>query len=180
MLLIPKYIIEHSKNILQAQNLLKEKEDQVGLCETELTKIEGKGFIVLDYGEELCGGIRIATFLTAEYKQVKIRIRFGESLSEAYSELGEKNSMNAHSLRDFETDLVSYSSMTFGQTGFRFVRIDFLEDVCLSIKSINASEQRHNLQPIYEYKGKDNAVCDIFHTAKRTIDLTCRTIYGTA
>lgn len=171
MLLIPKYIIEHSKNILQAQNLLKEKEDQVGLCETELTKIEGKGFIVLDYGEELCGGIRIATFLTAEYKQVKIRIRFGESLSEAYSELGEKNSMNAHSLRDFETDLVSYSSMTFGQTGFRFVRIDFLEDVCLSIKSINASEQRHNLQPIYEYKGKDNAVCDIFLTAKRTIDL---------
>lgn len=79
--------------------------------------------------------------------------------------------MNAHSLRDFETDLVSYSSMTFGQTGFRFVRIDFLEDVCLSIKSINASEQRHNLQPIYEYKGKDNAVCDIFLTAKRTIDL---------
>ena len=44
---------------MHAQNLLKEQENQSGLSETELTKIKGKGFIVLDYGEELCGGIRI-------------------------------------------------------------------------------------------------------------------------
>ena len=39
--LIPKYIIviEHSKNILQAQNLLKEKEDQIGLCERSIQNI---------------------------------------------------------------------------------------------------------------------------------------------
>ena len=67
-LLMPECIIEHSWNILHAQNLLKEQENQSGLSETELTKIKKKGFIVLDYGEELCGGIRIATFLTEEYK----------------------------------------------------------------------------------------------------------------
>lgn len=75
---------------MHAQNLLKEQENQSGLSETELTKIKGKGFIVLDYGEELCGGIRIATFLTEEYKKVKICIRFGKLISEVYSESGKK------------------------------------------------------------------------------------------
>ena len=167
----PKKIIAVSDTVLHPENLLLKKENQIGLCETILTKVSNKGYIVLDYGEELCGGVEISTFLVNGYCQPKIRIRFGESITEAYSDLGEKNSTNDHSLRDFETSLVSYSSMEFGQTGFRFVRIDFLEDISLRIKSINAKVQSHNLIPIYEYSGKDNEVKDIFVTAKRTIDL---------
>lgn len=170
-LMIPKKIINVSDSVLQAENLLIEKENQIGLNETVLTKISGKGYLVLDYGEELCGGIEIATFLIDGYRQPKIRIRFGESVAEVHSSLGEKNSTNNHSLRDFETSLVSYSSMTFGQTGFRFIRIDFLEDISFGIKAINAKFQKNELPLLYEYKGNDDDIKSIFVAAKRTIDL---------
>ena len=74
---------------------------QVDLFEQDLLTVENGGFIVLDFGKEMCGGVRILTSNAVNGGDyVKVRVRFGESLSETYAELGEKNATNHHAPRD--------------------------------------------------------------------------------
>lgn len=149
------------------KNLLKKKPMQIGLAERELASFKDGGYVILDYGKEMNGGVRILTYLASD---VRIRIRFGESLTECCSELGgEKNATNDHALRDFYTHLVDYSDMTFGNTGFRFVRIDFYGDA--DIKSVIAVNHILKKKLVYRYEGEDKDIDAIFRTAKRTVDL---------
>ena len=148
-------------------NLLKDQTLQIGLAESQTTSFDSNESVILDFGEELSGGIRILTF---HGKNVPVRIRFGESLGEACSELGgRQNATNDHSLRDFCVLLQDYSDMTFGQTGFRFVRLDFMAPI--QIKCITAVAQMPDLEPEYVYCGSDERIRQIYDAAKRTVDL---------
>ena len=134
-------------------------------------KIEGAGsYIILDFGKEMHGGVRF-TINWIYYGECKVRLRFGESLGEVNSSIGEKNAKNAHNPRDFEALLCAYSDMTLGQTGFRFVRIDLLEDKYVYFKNIFCENRMLSKKPIYTYQGKDKRISDIFVAAKRTVDL---------
>ena len=134
-------------------------------------KIEGAGsYIILDFGKEMHGGIRMMTNWIY-YGECKVRLRFGESLGEVNSSIGEKNAKNAHSPRDFEAVICAYADMTLGQTGFRFVRIDLLEDKYIYFKNIFCENNMLGETPIYTYQGCDERIKDIFETAKRTVDL---------
>ncbi len=127
-------------------------------------------YIVLDFGKEMNGGARLITDWVKDVS-CKVRIRFGESVGEVNSEIGEKNSTNAHSLRDLETVICAYADATVGQTGFRFVRIDLLEDKFIYFKNIFCENNIYTKKPIYVYQGKDKRILDIFEAAKRTVDL---------
>ena len=134
-------------------------------------KIEGLGaYVILDFGKEMHGGIRMTTNWIY-YGDCKVRIRFGESLGEVNSSIGEKNAKNAHSPRDFETMICAYADQTIGQTGFRFVRIDLLEDKYIYFKNIFCENIILSETPIYTYQGCDERIKDIFEAAKRTVDL---------
>ena len=134
-------------------------------------KIEGLGsYVILDFGKEMHGGIRMTTNWIY-YGDCKVRIRFGESLGEVNSSIGEKNAKNAHSPRDFETMICAYADQTIGQTGFRFVRIDLLEDKYIYFKNIFCENIILSETPIYTYQGCDERIKAIFETAKRTVDL---------
>ena len=134
-------------------------------------KIEGLGsYVILDFGKEMHGGIRMTTNWIY-YGDCKVRIRFGESLGEVNSSIGEKNAKNAHSPRDFETLICAYADQTIGQTGFRFVRIDLLEDKYIYFKNIFCENIILSETPIYTYQGCDERIKDIFEAAKRTVDL---------
>ena len=167
--LLPVKIVQ-SENIENGCSVLKKKALQIGLGEKDCLIVKGKVFICFDFGKETCGGIRILTSW-AESGSAKIRLRFGESLAESYSDIGYKNSTNDHSPRDFECDICSLSDLTFGQTGFRFVRIDFIEAKQVKIKAVAAEEKILNIKPRYSYKGEDETIRRIFDAAKRTIDL---------
>ncbi len=171
--LLPKEIID-SKNVCNQISLTKKRERQVILNTSEkwldsLTNARG-GYIVLDFGKEMNGGIRIITGV-CEKSFSKIRIRFGESLSEVYSNIGEKGATNDHNPRDFETCISSLGDHSFGKTGFRFVRIDFLEQEKIVLQNIYCENNILNKKANYVYKGKDRLIGDIYKTAKRTIDL---------
>ena len=164
--LLPKKI-GASECVQNEEYLLNKKELQIGLTEKMLTKFSAGGFIILDFGKEVCGGIRI---LTHKANNVPVRIRFGESLTECCAELGgEKNATNDHSLRDFTVRLQNYSDMTFGQTGFRFVRLDFSGTA--DIKSVLAESYILKKPTLYSYNGNDELIKEIFAVAKRTVDL---------
>ena len=99
-----------------------------------------------------------------------IRVRFGESLMEACSELGgAKNATNDHATRDMTLFLPRYSNLRVGETGFRFVRVDF--EGKATIKSIFVENEIYKKPMIYSYKGEDKLIKKIFDAAKRTGDL---------
>lgn len=169
-IIFPERIIE-SENVTEAENVLLKQKRQIGLTENRLITLKKGGFLILDFTRELSGGIRILTHITEGYKPADLRIRFGESLTECNSDIGYKGATNAHSPRDFVVQVPFLSDLTFGRTGFRFVRIDNLSDGEIKIKSIFAENIILKKKAKYYYNGRDKEILKIFEAAKRTIDL---------
>lgn len=111
--------------------------------------------IVLDFGKELQGGLQLITGIWGGNKPIKVRIRFGESVSETMSEVGGKGgATNDHAIRDFETLLPWLGKAEVGNTGFRFVRIDVLgEHTKLILKEVRAISKYRDVA----YKGSFNS-----------------------
>ncbi|MBQ7830689.1 MAG: alpha-L-rhamnosidase [Clostridia bacterium] len=163
--------LENESTLFRSKGLYARINYQVSEWNQYLKMTGGGSFIVLDFGKEMQGGVRLITNWV-EKVTCKVRIRFGESLGEVNSELGEKNSQNAHNLRDFETTICAYSDATFGQTGFRFVRIDLLEENnYIYFKNIYCVNHIYKKNPVYTYQGADSRIAAIFEAAKRTVDL---------
>ena len=171
--------IVYSENLENGEALLKEKTLQIGLNEIDCAVLRGKGCVILDFGKELSGGARVLTYDTSG-KPNKVRIRFGESVSETCAELGRGYGLatNDHSVRDFETYLQNYSDMTYAQTGFRFVRVDGLdENTELVIKTIVAAVDTDDRAQSGTFVCDDALVNDIFNTAAYTIRLCLQNGY---
>lgn len=80
--------------------------------------------ILLDFGVEFHGYVKL--FISdVRPVRVRLRVRFGESVSEAMAELGgAQNATNDHINRDQMLDVGFLSMPEIGPSGFRFVRID--------------------------------------------------------
>lgn len=155
------------------EGFLKKQTLSISLTERETTDFGAGEYVILDFGVEICGGIRILSFLA---ENVEVRVRFGESLGECQSELGGKrNATNDHSLRDFKVRLQNFSDMVFGQTGFRFVRLDFGGPA--RIKCAVAESRILKKKAVYRYEGEDQRISEIYKVAKRTVDLCASSGY---
>lgn len=171
----PKNII-HQQGFCGVENFHKEKPLQIGLKESDLITVRGKGYVIFDFGKELSGGVRILTFLVKGGKTV--RLRFGESVGETCADIGEKNATNDHSIRDFCVELQNYSDMTFGQTGFRFLRIDVLsDDAEISFKAVVAAVDTDTRPQLGTFTCDDSLVNQIFDTAAYTLRLCMQNGY---
>ena len=117
--------------IINAEALLEKGTGQSSLyqgnpCVLKNTE-EGRVSVLVDFGKEFHGGLRFVTGQTSSQNPVAIRVRFGESVSEAMSNIGEKGAMNDHALRDFTMRLPWLGVAETPHSGFRFARIDLLE-----------------------------------------------------
>lgn len=130
--ILPKRIIWADGNVKNSEVLLEQREFQISLgahdpCIIKSTK-KKKASILLDYGQEIHGGIRRLVWNSSISSGATVRVRFGESVGEAMAEIGDdKNATNDHARRDLKTEVGMMSMNPIGETGFRFVRID-LED----------------------------------------------------
>lgn len=142
--LFPRRVVWSQGQVENSQVLLDDRELQISLDAHEpcvMKNTDGvKASVLLDYGVELHGGIRILTWQDSTGRGAKVRVRFGESVSEATSELGgETNSTNDHARRDMVVDIGAMSMNQIGESGFRFVRIDLEEpEAELLIKTVCA------------------------------------------
>lgn len=162
--------VRDSKNVENVDELLNEKSVCVSFSNEYVAKFTEKGaYVVLDYGKELCGSVRVIT--RSAFGPTKLRFTFGESLSECYSSIGEKNATNDHSPRDFVADISNMSDLTFGLTGFRFVRIELLTEAAVWVKNIFAV----SILPMFEKEGfiktSDPELNKIIDTAAYTLKL---------
>lgn len=149
--------------------LLSVKEEQIFLNNRKdvFCLLKKGGSLLLDFGKELHGGIKILTSRSAS----NVRIRFGESVAEACAELGENNACNAHSVRDMQVFLPELSDQEHGQTGFRFVRIDNVGNVDLKLVAVYASYHHLKVLPVGYFECDDARVNEIYSVAARTLFL---------
>lgn len=177
--IIPKRIIASSK-IQNAECLLKDSERQPVLVKRDTCVFEQGGYVVLDFGSELQGGVDITideiiiesknkTGAYANYG--KIRIVFGESVSEAMSTIGDNNgAQNEHSTRDMTVDTSSWSTMRYGNTGFRFVKIEAVYgDIMLA--GVKGVLEYKDLDYRGTFRCDDERLNKIFDTAAYTVHL---------
>lgn len=143
-ILLPKRIIWTDGEVKNSEALLEEREFQISLgahnpCIMKSTK-KKKASMLLDYGQEIHGGIRLLVWNSSIAAGATVRVRFGESVGEAMAEIGgSQNATNDHARRDVKAEVGMMSMNPIGETGFRFVRID-LEDTDAEIwlKSVPA------------------------------------------
>lgn len=58
-----------------------------------------------------------------------------------------------------EVDLPAWSDLCFGDTGFRFVRVELLSERQVTIKAIVAKSYELNKKPVYTYTGGGRCPC---------------------
>ncbi len=134
--------------------------------------------IILDFGKEIHGGLRITTCSSNRVTR-KVRIRFGESVAETCSRvIGdgttglEGGATNHHAMRDFVEELPGYGTREFGESGFRFVRIDLADPECsLNLTEIAAYATFRDIPYRGSFECNDPRLNDIWNTGAYTVHL---------
>ena len=131
-------------------------------------------WLLLDFGRELHGSIQIGCGTRRGKSQARARVRFGESVAEAMSELGEKGSCSDHASRDGVVDLPWCGMREIGQSGFRFARIDNVGGGAVQIEYVRAVSVMRPMKRLGAFRSSDERLNAVWETAVRTVHLCCQ------
>ena len=141
------------------------------------TKLVNKGEpagVLLDFGRELHGGVQLG-MSPGGMAGARLRLRFGESVAEAMSSIGDgKHASNDHALRDFELPVPVFGSIEVGNTGFRFLRIDLVTGGEVGFEFVRAVSLMRPMKVIGSFRSSDERLNRVFDTAVRTVHLCCQ------
>lgn len=174
--IMPKKVIFTTGDTVENHSRLLDnsKAPQASFDGSNVTLLKPQGGFLLDFGKEYHGGVQIIVQNigeSAEGKQAKLRVRFGESAMEAMSNIGEKGATNDHSPRDVEIAVSQLGSVEVGATAFRFVRIDSLYDGEISIKLVRAVYLHRDLEYKGSFKCNDELLNEIWKVGAYTVEL---------
>lgn len=179
-----KRIISTCGNVVGAENFIENKQSFVSFDGSHSCILKNENgrhaSVLIDFGKEMSGGVRIITNCCKDAsKTVRVRLVFGESVSEAMSELfGKKNATNDHSPRDLEATLSFMSTLEYGRTGFRFLKLELLGDNAeISIKNILGVCELPNEERRGYIKTNDERLNSILETAFYTCQLNMQDGY---
>ncbi|WP_262247963.1 alpha-L-rhamnosidase-related protein [Parapedobacter soli] len=173
----PTRILWQSGDIRNEEQLLQPGNGQADLTNASITVLKNEGparsSILLDFGKELHGGLEIVTGMwNPGNTPRKVRIRFGESASEAMAELGERGATNDHAIRDMEILVPWLGKIQVGESGFRFVRIDLLDgDAELHLKEVRAISSYRDIPYLGSFHSSDERLNRIWQTGAYTVHL---------
>lgn len=159
------------------ENLLLPGKGQSDLANTHLCIMRSVGTgcpaLLLDFGKEIQGGLQIITGMPRSQEPVSVRIRLGESASEAMAEIdGVNGAGNDHAMRDFIIKLPWLGATEVGHSGFRFVRIDLLEeDAELQLKELRAISTFRDIPYLGSFRSDDERLNEIWQTGAYTVHL---------
>ncbi len=159
--------------------LLKPSNGQVAVNDPKLLRLISteahKPGVLLDFGKEIHGGLKISMGIKPDKKPVKVRVRFGESAMEAMSDVSgpnERNATNEHSLRDFVIEVPWLGSIEVGETGYRFVRIDLVDaGVNMPLYAVQAAFVYRDLPYLGSFESSDERLNEIWMTGAYTVHL---------
>lgn len=139
-----------------------------------LTNKDGKRpSILLDFGREIHGGVQIVVGDISNRKPVQFRMRLGESVSEAMSDISvESGATNDHAMRDLIVSVPWYGVSEVGNSGFRFVRLDLLtEDVVVKLQEVRAIFVYRDLPYLGSFHSSNPRLDSIWMTGAYTVHL---------
>ena len=176
----PTRIVWQSSNgVKNARSLLQSHAGQAVLSEPqpplELTASSNAPVgVLLDFGRELQGGVELFTTMMPESQKLRhVRVRFGESVSEAMADLGgAQNAENDHAIRDQIVTLPWLGKKMVGPSGFRFVRIDNADpDLPVHLSQVRAVLQIRDIPQIGSFKCNDERLNRIWQVGADTVHL---------
>lgn len=177
----PVRIIKADGIISGGENFLINRDEIASFGNDNLIRMKNesgiKSYVILNFGKEICGGIRIVTAIVKGLT-TKIRLVFGESVSEAMSSVGKNGATNHHSPRDFNAMISNLSTLEFGRTGFRFVKIELEEENAeVAFKSVIGLCSLPEEKVIGEIETDDETINKILETAVYTCTLNMQDGY---
>src|ERR1700712_2115259 len=165
------------KNIINAERFLQPGTGQADLIGGNLCMLKSDSSlqpaILLDFGREIHGGIQIVTGMSKSGKPVTIRLRFGESVGEAMSTVGDStDATNDHAIRDEIVQVPWLGKLETGNTGFRFVRIDLMDkNAELLLKEVRAIFIYRDIPYLGSFHSSDSLLDKIWLTGAYTVHL---------
>lgn len=174
----PTRIILSKGNVSGTGNLLKPYCGQVSTNEPDVCIFkngkEGVSSVLLDFGKEIQGGIQIVRAMSGDKNASRFRICFGESVSEAMSSVDAAGTTatNEHSVRDFEISVPWLGAVEYGNTGFRFVRLDLLgEDTESLLVAVRGISRYRDIPYVGQFRCSDERLNQIWQTGAYTVHL---------
>lgn len=144
-----------------------------GGCRLENVPGGEKAGILLDFGRESHGTLRLTTAAAESAGgRVKLRVRFGESVMEALTPLGQKNTTNDHAVRDHVYDLGTLSTVETNESGFRFVYLELEEEAsALTLQAVHHVLIYRDIPYQGSFTCDDALLNEVWKTAAWTVHL---------
>ena len=173
--LTPTRIVCTAGIVENAEHLLKPYVGQVSTDEPEVTSFGQGGYVLLDFGKEIQGGIQLVRTLSGPKDEIRFRIVLGESVTEALSRWDAPGSTatNDHAVRDFELAVPWLGSVEVGNSGFRFARIELAEGRGdeIDLLAVRAISRKRDLEYLGSFKCSDERLNQIWQTGAYTVHL---------
>ena len=177
--LTPTRIVATGGNIENTAKLLKSYCGQVSTSEPDITLFKSagqdKGWVLVDFGKEIQGGIQIVRSLTGSHKTARFRLCLGESVSEAMSDINQEGTTatNDHSVRDMEISLPWLGVAEYGNSGFRFARLQLIDGDSddVGIVALRALSRYRDIPQAGSFSCSDDRLTKIWQTGAYTVHL---------
>lgn len=175
--ILPLKVVHQEGKVFGVENLLdgslNYEKLQVHTCQSKICVLKNsagvKSSVILDFGIEMHGAVRIIT-KGVRPERVNIRVRFGESVMETMSDVCEgSTAKNDHANRDFVLNVGFLSANETNESGFRFVKIDLLDDNAeIELQAVTGVLIYRDLEFKGSFQCDDPLVNDIWATAVHT------------
>ena len=177
--LTPKRIVLTKGEVHNAKSLLTEKDNQISLNEPVVCTLKNgedgeHAAVLVDFGIEFSGSSRIMVVSVQgeETNRVDLLVRTGESVMEALTPLGVKNTTNDHAIRDRVMSVSFYSANETNETGYRFLYVELLgKNTSVTFKALQGVFHYRDLDYIGSFECNDTRVNRIWETAAYTAHL---------
>ena len=174
--ILPKKILWKTDGVDGEGLLLESKLSQIYVGMPSPTKLSTengkKAAILLDFGSELVGSLELLVSKASNPDGVHVRIRFGESASEAMTAIAEKNATNDHATRDMSVLLTRWSQQAFGYTGYRFVYIELEdEDAWIDLAAVRGIFTYRDIPYLGSFGCENKRLEQIYNVSAYTVHL---------
>lgn len=123
------------------------------------------GWIVLDFGRELHGGIDVVTGWMGVIER-DVLVSFGESVMETFS-----HPAHGHTVQEFRLRLSSSATISCGELGFRFVKLENVEKDPLALRGVRGRFMHRELVRKAEFHCSEPLLENIWQTSAYTLEL---------
>ena len=173
----PNRVVLTRGNVAGAENLRKFRPAQVAIyayddaCVLDNRNSTENAAVLVDFGREIHGTVTVSIW-TISTQHADFRLRFGESVSEAITPIGEKGTTNDHAERDMTFGAASWSSNESNESGFRFAYLELLTPNCkVDVRCIAGTLVFRDIEYKGSFQCSDPLVNQIYDTAAYTVHL---------